>query len=161
MSAPTATAPVGQTDTDASAPRRPRRKLLFIGIVVAVLLAGAASYVLVLGPDAAADEAVPVVEEGAVIEVGTLTTNLAGTPAQYARVGVALVLSADADQSEVTARFPLVKDAAIAEIGRHAAASLQGEEGLEPLRRGLTERIQAVYPDGEVVRIALTELLVQ
>ncbi len=161
MSAPTVTAPVGQPDTDAPAPRRSRRKLLLIGIVVAVLLAGAAAYVLVFGPDANAEAADPVIEEGAVLEVGTLTTNLAGTPAQYARVGIALVLSSDADESEVTARFPLVKDAAIAEIGRHDAPSLQGEEGVEPLRRGLTERIQAVYPDGQVVRIALTELLVQ
>lgn len=165
MSTATATAPAEAPAPDLApeAPRRSRRLLLIVAAVVFVAL-GAGAYFLLLAGDgeATGTEAEPEpVAEGPVVEVGTLTTNLAGANGRYARVGIALVLSADADAAAVGERFALVKDAAITEIGRHDAAALQAAGGTETLRDGLAERITRLYPDGEVLRVVLTELLVQ
>lgn len=155
----TATAP---TAPEAPAPRGRRRLLVIVLCGVAVLLGGGAAYVLTTGgADAATTEEPPPVEEGEIVEVGTLTTNLAGPTQQYARVGVALVLAAGADTSAVEADLALVKDAVISEISRHGAADLQGHEGVAALRTGLTEAVGDLFEEDTVVRVALTELLVQ
>lgn len=160
MSADTAPVP---TEPAAAAPTRSRRRLfLILGVVLAVGL-GVGAYVFLGGDQAAADAPPPAEEaavDGPIVEVGTLTTNLAGST-RYARVGIALVLTADADPAAVASRLALVKDAAISEIGSHEAETLQSDGGTEALRVGLTERIVALFPDGEVSRVALTELLVQ
>jgi flagellar FliL protein len=150
---------------DAAPVKGRSRRLLAIIAAVLVLGIAAGGYLFLSGGAADADpapEPAPEdVAEGPVVEVGTLTTNLAGTPARYARVGLAVVLTAEADPAAVEARFPLVKDAAITEIGRHDAAMLQTADGSGALRDGLTEAVVSLYPDGEVVRVVLTELLIQ
>jgi flagellar basal body-associated protein FliL len=158
----TAPAPTAEPATE-PAGKKPRRRLLLIVALVLLGALGAGGYLLFLGggDDPAEEPVEEPVAEGPVVEVGTLTTNLAGAANRYARVGVALVLRADAVAADVESRFPLVKDAAITEIGRHEAATLQGADGTERLRAGLAEQITAVYPDGEVLRVVLTELLIQ
>lgn len=160
------TSPEAAAAAAAPAPAKGRsRRLLAIVAGVLVLALAAGGYLFLSGGAADADpapEPTPEeVAEGPVVEVGTLTTNLAGSPPRYARVGLAIVLTAEADPAAVEARFPLVKDVAITEIGRHDAATLQTVEGSEALRDGLTDAVVGVYPDGEVVRVALTELLIQ
>lgn len=149
----------------APAPDAPKRsKRLLLVVVAAVVAAAAAGYVVSSrGAGAPAEEAPAeaAVAEGEVLEVGTVTTNLAGSPGRYARVGVALVLAADADPVAVQGRIALVKDAALRVIGRQEAAALQTPEGSTALRAQLTEEITAVYPEGTVLRVVLTELLVQ
>lgn len=163
--APTAT-PAAPAEAAEPAPRRGRARLIVVGAVLAILIGGGAAWFLTggastdtsSGEDAAAAAAV---EEGEILEVGTLTTNLGGDRPAYARVGVALVLAADADPTVVEGDLALVKDAAITEITRHGAEELQGEEGVASLRDGLTAAVGALFEDGEVVRVVLTELLVQ
>lgn len=157
----TATTPAPAAAEPAATGPKPRRRLLIVGVAV-LALAAAGGYVVLggdAGPSTAPAEA-PVVE-GVVAEVGTLTTNLAGPAAHYARVGIALVLREGVDPAVVEERFALVKDAAITEIGRHDPATVSGSDGTEALRAGLTAKVQALYPDGEVLRVVLTELLVQ
>lgn len=162
MSATDTIAPGSET-LEGTPPRRSRRRLLVSLVVVLALAASGAGYLLLTGSDEPADEPVAAgpVEEGAVVEVATVTTNLAGSGDRYARVGIALVLSVDADPVVVASRFALVKDATISEIGRHDAAALQQPDGVGALRRGLGERITELYPDGDVLRVVLTDLLVQ
>lgn len=159
MSATTATAPAAP----AAPPARSRRLVLVVAVVVLAGVLASVGYAVFLRTEdadaASAAEAAPV--EGAVVEVGTLTTNLAGAAGRYARVGIAVVLAEGADTAAVEARFALVKDAAIGEIGRHDAAALAAADGTERLRAGLAERIRELYPDGEVLRVVLTELLIQ
>lgn len=152
--------------TSGSSTRR-WRKAIVVGLAALVVAGGLAGvYFLVLdgGGDPERD-AEPTVDaspsEGPIVEVGTLTTNLAGAAGRYARVGIALVLRADADAAVVEQRLALVKDAAIGEIGRHDVATLSGGDGPELLRKGLSDTIRELYPEGEVVRVVLTELLIQ
>ena len=165
MSAAPTSAPAAPTEGAEPAPRRGRTRLVVIVAVVAVLLGGGAAWFLTGGASAdtgGEESAAPApVEEGEILEVGTLTTNLGGDSPAYARVGVALVLAADADPAVVEGDLALVKDAAITEITRHGAEELQGEEGVASLRDGLTAAVGALFEDGEVVRVVLTELLVQ
>lgn len=162
--APTA-APDAPAEAVEPTPRRGRIRLLVVGAVVAVLIGGGAAWFLTggasadTGPQAEAGPAP--VEEGEILEVGTLTTNLGGDRPAYARVGVGLVLAAGTDPAVVEGDLALVKDAAISEIARHGAEELQGEDGVTALRDGLTSAIGALFEDGEVIRVVLTELLVQ
>lgn len=162
--APPAPAPTPEAEAEGeeAPPRRGRRRLL-LAALLAVLLGGGAAWMLTGPEDPAAGEdgAAAEVEEGEILDVGTLTTNLTGNPPRYARVGVALVLAADATASEVQPDLPLVKDAVITQVSGHVAADLQGQEGVATLRDGLTAAVDDLFDDGQVVRVVLTELLVQ
>lgn len=162
--APTAPAATEVPDGAESAPPKKRRRLLLVIVGVVVLLGGGAGYMVMSGGDAeaAADDAEPApVEEGEIVDVGTLTTNLSGASSRYARVGVGLVLAADADPATVESSIPLVKDAIITEISRHTAEELQGDAGVRTLRDSIGTRVTGLFVDGEVIRVVLTELLVQ
>ncbi|MFO8076240.1 MAG: flagellar basal body-associated FliL family protein [Actinomycetota bacterium] len=132
------------------------KRLLLLAVVLAGL-AAVATVVLLPGEEEA--DAEP--EEGAILEVAQLTANLGGEDLRYARVGFAVVAAAEVETAEVERRFPLLQDAAISQIGAMTPEELHGEEGIDRLREALTERAREIYPDGEVLRVAITELLVQ
>lgn len=140
--------------------KRSKTKLVAIVAAVALLGAGAALFLGGGGDPAAASEPAPVVE-GDVVEIDTMTVNLVGEPGRYARVGFAVVLAAGADGAVVGAKLPLLRDAALTVMTGFDAAELQTAAGMERLRAELSDRAVALFPDGEVVRAVLTELIVQ
>lgn len=163
--------PATQSEPAPAAEAAPKRRLWRrwpVLLLVAALLGGAAAWMLTSegagaegeDPKQAAGEPAEV-EEGEILDVGTLTTNLAGANPRYARVGVALVLSAGTPSSAVQPDLPLVKDALITEISSHSAGDVQGREGVEALRKTLTRAVTGLFDDQQVVRVVLTELLVQ
>ncbi len=137
-----------------------------LGIVGGVAVVGAGLYFFVLGggggDEAAAETSTTVAAEGAVIEAGELTVNLAdeGEP-RYARVNFAVVLDATADSGVVGERVALLQDAALSVMSGYTSAELRGPAALDGVRGELTEKAQEIYPDGEVLRVVLTELIVQ
>ena len=145
---------------DAASSEGGRSKLLLLVGVLAVLGVAAGGFLFLGGEGAAAEEPTAPVE-GPVVEVASMTLNLAGPATSYAKLAFAAVLVEGADEAAVSARFPLLKDAAITEVGTIDAATLRTPAGVEELRDRLTERAADVYPDGEVLRIVLTELVVQ
>lgn len=133
-------------------------------VLVAVLLLAvvvAAAYWLVLRPsdEALADPEPP--EDGDVVEVAELTANVAGEELRYARLSFAAVLEEGAGANDVSERFPILKDAALSELTTMTPHELRSAEGLDALRERLTRRADETYPDGEVLRILVTELVVQ
>jgi flagellar protein FliL len=141
-----------------------KKKLILILAVVLVLGGGGGvGAMLLLGGDAeaeeVAEEAPP--EEGLVAPVAEMTANLAGPTTAFARVQFSAVLTADAKLADVEPKFPLLKDAAISELSTFQADHLRTTQGMEDLRVRLAERAAEIYPDGQVLRIILTELLVQ
>lgn len=141
-----------------------RSPLLLVGVAVVVTLAIAAAAFFLLGgsgADASEEEEEPVPVEGAVVDVAEMTLNLAGPTISYAKVSFAAVLLDGVEEATVQGRFALLKDAAISELGTISADSLRTPEGVEELRSRLSARAAAIYPEGEVLRIVLTELVVQ
>lgn len=165
MATATAQVPAASPDTETPPEKRKRGKLLVILVVVVLAAAGAIGwFALAPRPVEAGSVAEPVEPppaEGEVVEVATMTVNLADSPGRYVRVGFALVLSEGTDPTAVEARYPLLKDAALTEIGRSSGDELLTPEGVDALRQRLSKRARDVYPDGEALRVVLTELIVQ
>ncbi len=99
--------------------------------------------------------------EGDVIPIDTMTVNLVGEEGRYARLGFAVVLDSLADSGVVGSKVPLLQDAALGVMVHYDAATLQTVEGQEQLREELSDASVALFPDGEVLRAVLTELIVQ
>lgn len=99
--------------------------------------------------------------EGGVLPVDTLTVNITGEESRYARVGFAVVLDSLADPTVVEGRLPLLQDAALSIMVKYDSATLQSADGQEQLRQELSDASVALFPDGEVLRAVLTELIVQ
>lgn len=135
-----------------------KKKLVMIVAVLAVV--GAAAYFFLLAPSAAApaEPAEPV--PGEVVEVGQMTVNLAD-PGRYARVSFSVVLVEGAVPSEAAAKFPLLKEAVLFEVSNVASADLRAPGGLDAIAERLSARARELYDDGSVLRVVLTELLVQ
>ncbi len=153
------------TDAEAVTERRSRKKLV-IGLVLLLVLGGVAAAALTgmlpgtgVDGDVAAAPAPPV--EGAVVDVADMTASVGGDQPGYVRFGFAAVLVQDADQAAVSSRFALLKDAALTEISQTSLSALRTPEGIDALRAALTARAHGIYPDGEVLRIVLTDLLIQ
>ncbi len=137
-----------------------------LGGVGALAVVGVVLYVFVLGggggEEAAAETTTTVAVEGAVIEAGELTVNLADPgETRYARVGLAVVLAFGADSGVVGERIALLQDAALSELNGFTSDELLAPTGADELRGALTDRALEIWPDGEVLRVVLTELIVQ
>jgi flagellar FliL protein len=140
-----------------------KKKLIMIVVPIVVVIGAAAGFFLRGGDTAEASvptTTAPVVE-GDVIEVDTMTVNLIGEEGRYARVGFAVVLDATADSGAVGKKMPLMRDATLTVMTDFDSAELQTAEGMERLRHELSNAVVALFPDGEVIRAVLTELIVQ
>lgn len=143
-------------DTEAPPRRRRGRLLLLLPVLLAV--AGAAWFLFLRGGE---EEPPDEPEEGPVVEVAQMTVNLAGEDLHYLRFSFALVLAPEVAGADVEPRYPLVKDAALSVAQSFTQEELRTPAGTERLRSELTARARQVYPDGLVLRVVLTELLVQ
>lgn len=136
-----------------------------IGIISGVLVLFAAVWFLFLsgggGDDAAADTTTTVPVEGVVIEADQMTVTLADEDVRYARIRFGVVLPEGGDTAAVGERMPVLKDAVLDVLAGYTAAELIGRQALADLRGRLTAAALDVFPDGEVLRVVVTEVLVQ
>lgn len=145
-------------------PEKKGKGKLFGIIGGAVVLLGVV-YFMFLGGGGGEEEAgvttttVPV--EGAVIEVDEMTVTLSDTPVRYARLKFAVVLPEGGDSAAVGDRVPVLKDAVLDVVSAYTADELVGPGALDGLREALTEQALSVYAEGQVLRVVLTEVLVQ
>jgi flagellar basal body-associated protein FliL len=135
-----------------------KKKFIFIALF---LVLGAGGYMFMSGGSAPEEPVSEEPVEGAVIDGATMTVGLAGETPSLARVSFAVVLSEGADSAAVGNRIQILQDAALTTISGYTAAELRTVEGLDRLRADLTARALEVYPDGEVLRVVLTEVIVQ
>jgi flagellar basal body-associated protein FliL len=54
-----------------------------------------------------------------------------------------------------------MRDATLTVMTEFDSAELQTADGMERLRQELSSAVVAIFPDGEVIRAVLTELIVQ
>lgn len=140
------------------------RKSRLIVILVALLLLGGAGYAAMTMFGGGDDEPEVVETEpvdGEIVPVGDMTTGLAGDDPRYVRVSMSLVLSEETSSGDVEGRIPLLRDRALDVLMSTDSAALQTADGADTLRADLTAAAQQVYDDGEVLRVVLTDLLVQ
>jgi len=136
-----------------------------IGIIGGVVVLLGVVYFMFLGGGGGDAEAgvttTTVPAEGAVIEADQMTITLADDPVRYARLTFAVVLPEGGDSAVVGERMPVLKDGVLDVVAGMTAADLVGPEALASLRESLTEKALEVYAEGEVLRVVLTEVLVQ
>ncbi len=137
-----------------------------IGIIGGVVVLLGAVYFLFLGGGGGGEEeagvtttTVPV--EGPVIEVDEMTITLSDDPVRYARIRFAVVLPEGGDTTVVGDRVPVLKDAVLDVVSGYTASQLVGPDALGGLREELTAQALTVFTEGEVLRVVLTEVLVQ
>ncbi len=144
-------------------PKKGKGKLF--GIIGAVVVLGVGGYMFLGGGGGGEEDpsvtTTTLVVEGAVIEADEMTVNLADADTRYARIRFGVVLPEDGDSTTVGERFPIMKDAVLGVVSKYTAGQLLGDGGIDSLRSQLTERAMEVWPNGEVLRVVVTEVLVQ
>ena len=137
-----------------------------IGIVLAVVLAGVGAKFTVLSGGKggkggkATPAASPAPTPGPVIDLGDLTINLA-EQSRYALVGLAVELGKTADPATITSQMPLLKDAGVRKLNGMPAATLLSAAGQDQVRAELTDQAQQIFGKDAIVRVLLTEVVVQ
>jgi flagellar basal body-associated protein FliL len=132
-------------------------------IVAVVLVAGVAAKFTVLSggkSGKAVPAPTPTPSPGVVIDLGTMTINLA-EPGRYALVGLAVELGKDGTAEKYTPEMPLLKDATVRKLAGWTAAKLLSTTGQEDVRAQLTDQAQLIFGKDSVVKVLLTELIVQ
>lgn len=141
------------------APRKGRSTWLLIGVLVLLLAVAAAVWFLVLAPDGA--EADAELLEGEIVSLEPQTTTLGEAKLHHARVALAVVLAEGVDPAVVAPRAALLQDALIRELSTMDADGVRSSEGSDALRQRLSADAKQIWEEDEVIRVVLTELLVQ
>jgi flagellar basal body-associated protein FliL len=136
-----------------------------IAIVIAAMLVGGvgAKFTVLSSGKAGTPKPTPTptpTPPGAVIDLGDLTINLA-EPSRYALVGLAVELGKTADPATITTQMPLLKDAGVRKLNGLSAATLLSAAGQEQVRAELTDQAQQIFGKDKIVRVLLTEVVVQ
>jgi flagellar basal body-associated protein FliL len=135
-----------------------------IAIVIAAMLAGGvgAKFTILSGGKSGTPKPVPTPTPtpGQVVDLGDLTINLA-EPSRYALVGLAVELGKTADPATITLQMPLLKDAGVRKLSGMPAATLLSAAGQDQVRAELTAQAQQIFGKEKIVRVLLTEVVVQ
>jgi flagellar basal body-associated protein FliL len=153
---------VMEAEAQIDAPAKSKKKLILIAVGVLVL--GGAGYMFLGGGGGEAEASVTTTTmpvEGPVLEADQMTINLADDDLRYARIKFAVVLPEGGDTAAVGERFPVLKDAVLQVVSGYAADQLLGPEALDRLREQFTTAAHGVWTEGEVLRVVITEILVQ
>ncbi len=150
------------------------KKWLFlsVGLVVILVLCGAAAYLFGFFPgseEETGEEAVEeeVIEVTEVINLPSIVANLsAESKMSYARIGITLGIHNPNPGVEIFDRelmIPKIKDRFLASVGSKTSNDLLKAEIKESLKSELKEQINAMLPEegGRVVEIYFTEFIVQ
>lgn len=114
------------------------------------------------GEDSAAAE--EVADIGPTFDLGTFTVNLrpeAGYRGGFIRVSVVVEVDRRNTLQEIEKRLPQVKDKVIETLLGRSPAEVASSEALAVLRRVMAQGISELLPEGRVVNVYFTELVVQ
>lgn len=147
---------------EGAAKKKGKGKLIAI-VIAAMLIGGVGAKFTVLSSGKAGKPKptpTPTPTPGPVIDLGDLTINLA-EPSRYALVGLAVELGKTADPATITTQMPLLKDAGVRRLSGISAATLLSLAGQDQVRAELTDQAQQIFGKDKIVRVLLTEVLVQ
>lgn len=155
----TAAVTTAVTEAEPDVPARGRRWILVV-LVLVLLLGAAATWFLVLAPDAGAEED-ETLEDGEIVVLEPLTTTTGTSGLRHARVTMAVVLVDGVDPEVVAPRAALLQDALLREVATMDADRLRSPEGSDALRSSLSAQAREIWGSDIVQRVVLTEFLVQ
>jgi flagellar basal body-associated protein FliL len=138
-----------------------RKRLVVVVPVVLLVLGAAAAWLQVFAPEADGDDAEIELTEGEIVSLEPQTTSLGEAKLHHARVAVAVVLAEGIDPAVVPPRAALLQDALLRELATMDADGIRSAEGSDDLRRRLSEDARGIWEGDQVIRVVLTELLVQ
>jgi flagellar basal body-associated protein FliL len=147
---------------EGAAKKKGKGKLVAI-VIAAMLVGGVGAKFTVLSSGKAGTPKptpTPTPTPGPVIDLGDLTINLA-EPSRYALVGLAVELGKTADPATITTQMPLLKDAGVRKLNGLPAATLLSSAGQDTVRAELTDQAQQIFGKDKIVRVLLTEVVVQ
>jgi len=154
----------GDDDEEASKGGLKGKLIPVVVVVVAVVAAQQLGFIGGGSPEVeptATETEEVVVLPGASVEVAQMTVNLASEDLRYARIGFGLELAAGTDAALLEPKYNLLKDALITIAIGMSPELLRTAAGQQDLRDQLTAKAQEIFPDGEVLRVILTDLVVQ
>jgi flagellar FliL protein len=132
-----------------------------IVLLVVPLALGAAGAKLFLPSGEAAPPTTTLPKEGEVLVVETFTVNLEGDSGRFGRVGFGVVLKEGANAEEIKAKLPILKDAALSILAEYTPGTLSSAEGMASLREELSHAAHELIDEEEIIRVVLTEVVVQ
>lgn len=107
-------------------------------------------------------EAEVIIEEGEIAAVEELVVNLADVDTvHYLRVGVAAVLNAEFSLEVMQPQLPKVSDVVIDVVQQKTFDELRKPGATKALKDEISEALQEVFEEGEVVRVIFTTFVMQ
>ncbi|MBI4245880.1 MAG: flagellar basal body-associated FliL family protein [Candidatus Rokubacteria bacterium] len=145
-----------------AAPPRPRRLLLILtwgALAVALLISGAATWLLLFnGPRAEAVARGP----AHVFRAGTLVVNVSGSEGRrYLRVTVELGAGSPKDFKRLDEQRAAILDAAIGVLGATSLETLLDHDQRDPLKTALRTKLNQTLGGQPVTQVFFTEFVIQ
>jgi flagellar protein FliL len=138
-------------------------KLLMILIImlVAIALVGAVAVTIILKASDEGKEKEPTIEEvlEASVDIPELTTNLASD--DFIRISFKIQTDSKKAKHELEQRDFQIKNIIIQELSEKKAEDLKGKEGKLLLEQTLKENINSLMHEGHVVKVYITQSLLQ
>jgi len=140
-----------------------KNKLFMIMTIMlaAILLVGAVAATVIYKMNNTAEAKGPTIDEVLEdsVDIPQLTTNLASD--DYIRISFKIQTDSTDAKDEVQKRDFQVKNIIIQELSEKQAKDLQGKEGKLQLENTLKDRINHLMQDGKVVKVYITDSLLQ
>lgn len=131
--------------------------MLIILVSIALIGGGAAYYVIHKGQESKDPSIDDILKTS--VDVAEITTNLKGD--DYIKISFKIQADSKAAKDELTKRDFQVKNIIIEELSEKKAQDLQGKVGKLQLENMLRSKINELMQDGKVVKVYITESLLQ
>lgn len=134
------------------------KTMVVILVAIALIGAGAVYYILQKNGNGTKG---PTIDDilNTSVDISEITTNLASD--NYVKMSFKIQTDSKKAKDELTKRDFQVKNIIIEELSDTKATDLQGKAGKVKLENTLQEKINGVMQDGQVVKVYITESLLQ
>ena len=101
-------------------------------------------------------------EFGPTFDLGEIIVNLSDAgQARYAKMSVAFELDAETTLEEATKMDPLIRDIVVELLSGETSEKILSLDARNDLKKRIMERINEHFPEGEVLQVFFTNVLVQ
>lgn len=135
--------------------------MIMLIILVAITLVGAIAVFTILKLNDSGDKKEPTIDEvlAASVEIPEITTNLADKG--YLRISFMIQTENKKAKEELEKRNFQVKNIIIQELSEMTAKEVQGKEGQLQIQENLKVKLNEFMQEGKIVKVYITESLLQ